>query len=84
MSGSRIRAEVRRPLQGARACLTTRHGKLRAVAKPLRDLVGLDVYEEATIDTDALGTFSGEIERVGTPVQVVPPTGRALRPGHRG
>jgi hypothetical protein len=46
------------------------HGKERAVALPLRAGVGLEVVVPAGMNTDALGTFTGEVERVGTPREV--------------
>lgn len=42
------------------------HGKRAAIAEPLARATGLRVEDSARIDTDALGTFSGEIARVGT------------------
>jgi hypothetical protein len=50
---------------GRRAVLATRHGKEHAVTEPLWATLGLSV-EVADVDTDALGTFTGEIERPGT------------------
>lgn len=41
------------------------HGKEAAVAPPFSDLLGVDVSVPGRIDTDALGTFTGEIERPG-------------------
>ena len=43
-------------------CLTTRHGKERALARPFRLGLGLTVVS-CPCDTDQLGTFSGEVER---------------------
>ena len=45
-------------------CLTTRHGKERALARPFRLGLGLKLVTSAC-DTDQLGTFSGEVERPG-------------------
>jgi hypothetical protein len=53
------------PYGGCRAVLATQHGKLGVVAPPLLKFVGL-VVETADVDTDALGTFSGERRRHGT------------------
>ena len=55
---------------GRKAALATKHGKERAIARPLRAGLGLTVTVEEDIDTDVLGTFTGEIERVGTPREV--------------
>lgn len=49
-----------------RAVLVTKHGKQRAIAPALEPL-GITL-EVLPIDTDAFGTFSGEIPRVGTPL----------------
>lgn len=51
---------------GVRAALATKHGKEEAIAGPLSSLAGIDVVVARGIDTDALGTFTGEVERRGT------------------
>lgn len=53
---------------GRRVVLTTKHGKADALALPLKAGLGL-ILNSAEVDTDLLGTFTGEIERVGTPVE---------------
>lgn len=55
------------PYVGQGAVLTTKHGKLRAIALPLRAGIGLQITTTTDIDTDQLGTFTGEVERTGTP-----------------
>ncbi len=55
---------------GRTVALGTRHGKERAFAPPLLRRLGLSVTL-ADIDTDQLGTFSGEVERQGTPRDTV-------------
>ncbi|MFM2044591.1 MAG: hypothetical protein RLY86_3167 [Pseudomonadota bacterium] len=57
-------------LRGRRVALGTLHGKERAIAPPLHRRLGLQVGVVA-IDTDALGTFTGEVERPGSPREVV-------------
>jgi hypothetical protein len=57
------------PYAGMVAALATMHRKEEAIAPPLAKL-GLTVAAAMGIDTDALGTFSGEIERVGTMLDV--------------
>jgi len=47
--------------------LTTKHNKSLAIAAPFFKKLGARVVENI-IDTDALGTFSGEVERYLTPV----------------
>lgn len=48
------------------AVLATMHGKEEAIAPVLRDRLGLIVSSAPDIDTDAPGTFTGEIPRAGT------------------
>ncbi len=54
------------PYAGLHAVLATMHGKEQAIAPVLRDRLGLTVSTAPGIDTDALGTFTGEIPRAGT------------------
>lgn len=60
----------RRPYRGRVVALATKHGKERAIGRPLQAALGLEVVVPPNLDTDALGTFSGEVERVGTPREV--------------
>ncbi len=48
---------------GRVAALATMHGKERAVAPPLLSRLGLALTVPAGLDTDRLGTFTGEVER---------------------
>lgn len=48
--------------------LATLHEKEKAIAPAFSDLLGMEVIK-AEIDTDVLGTFTGEIERKGTPLE---------------
>jgi hypothetical protein len=57
------------PYRGVSAALATKHEKEKIVA-PLFSSLGISL-QVPQIDTDVLGTFSGEIERVGTPKEVV-------------
>lgn len=52
------------PSAGRRICLTTLHGKERALARPFALGLGASL-EVSACDTNALGTFSGEVERLG-------------------
>lgn len=57
-----------RPLtkyRGRQAALATKHAKERAIARPLRAGLGLEVVVPPDIDTDVLGTFTGEVPREG-------------------
>lgn len=57
----------RHPYAACRAALGTMHGKGALMAPALAREVGLDVVE-IPVDTDALGTFSGEVPRRLAPV----------------
>lgn len=46
--------------------LVSKHGKERAIAPLLHEAFGMQVLVSEAIDTDRLGTFSGEIPRAGT------------------
>ncbi|MEP7210173.1 MAG: DUF6671 family protein [Alphaproteobacteria bacterium] len=52
--------------RGATAALATMHGKERAIAPAMRTCLGLKVITPPDLNTDALGTFTGEIPRIGT------------------
>ncbi|CAN5499248.1 hypothetical protein BH10CYA1_BH10CYA1_61740 [soil metagenome] len=55
--------------RGKTAVLTTKHEKFRPIGKPILAGLGMSLVCPEGIDTDSLGTFSGEIERTGTPLQ---------------
>lgn len=59
---------VRTPYKESTILLTTKHAKALAVAKPFLNILGANVLEYV-IDTDQLGTFSGEVERKGTALE---------------
>jgi hypothetical protein len=61
---------MRSPYNGATAALSTKHGKQAAIAPPLDAVLGLKVRVPPALDTDRLGTFTGEVARVGTPLEV--------------
>ncbi len=61
-------SQPRHPYAGLFAVLATKHDKVSLVGPALSDVVGMTVTE-AAVDTDTLGTFSGEVERRGTPWQ---------------
>lgn len=60
---------MRRPsvYAGRQITLTTKHGKDRVVSLPVRLGLEASLILPEGIDTDALGTFTGERQRVGTP-----------------
>lgn len=50
--------------------LATKHAKERVIARPFRAALGLAVVATPDLDTDMLGTFSGEVARVGSAREV--------------
>ncbi len=59
-----------RPYQGRTAVLATKHQKEKVVAGPLQEGAGIVLHVPPDLDTDSLGTFTGEVERLGTPRSV--------------
>ena len=55
---------------GRRAVLTTMHGKEEAIRPPFETLLGLRIEGSEGIDTDSLGTFTGEIAREGSMLDI--------------
>jgi hypothetical protein len=51
------------PYTNLRLGLATMHGKERAIAPPFRRVMGAEVVVAPNLDTDELGTFSGEVPR---------------------
>ncbi len=58
------------PYRGRKAALATKHQKERVLGPVLYNGVGLEIYVPSDLDTDALGTFTGEVDRTGTPREV--------------
>lgn len=56
---------------GRAAVIATKHGKERSLSLPLRWGLGVSVRPTTSLDTDLLGTFSGEVPRPGSPAEVV-------------
>ena len=54
------------PYTNKKVVLTSKHEKLRLVKPAFDEYVGCGLFE-VNLDTDQLGTFSGEIERVAPP-----------------
>ena len=57
---------MRKTYQEAKAALATMHGKEAAIGPAMQAHLGLSVVTPPDLDTDVLGTFTGEIPRVGT------------------
>ena len=72
MTGGSTRTEDRllSVYRNRRVVLSTKHEKERAVSLPLKAGLGMDVVVPEELDTDALGTFTGEIPRTGHPRDV--------------
>lgn len=56
------------PWPGGPAVLATMHGKQQAITPVVARFLGLEVGVAPGLDTDAFGTFSREVERIGTPL----------------
>ncbi|MEI6829341.1 MAG: DUF6671 family protein [Synechococcaceae cyanobacterium ELA445] len=54
------------PYRGQSLGLASRHGKERAIARPFRIALGLELVLAEGFDTDSLGTFSGERPRANS------------------
>lgn len=59
------------PYYGCKAALATMHGKDLAISPPLRKILQISIQIPEDINTDDLGTFTGEIERKGTPLETL-------------
>ncbi|MDA0843886.1 MAG: hypothetical protein O3C07_04085 [Bacteroidetes bacterium] len=55
---------------GRTLVVATMHGKEQVIAPILERSLGVKVLSENTFDTDQFGTFSGEVDRKGTPMEV--------------
>lgn len=58
------------PYRGRGVVLATKHAKHRQLARPFA-AIGMSLTVPEGLDTDVLGTFTGEIERPGPPREVV-------------
>ncbi len=56
--------------RGREAVLSTKHGKELVIGPPLMARLGLRLRVPLDLDTDTLGTFTGEVPRIGTPGEV--------------
>lgn len=69
-SSARESSGTDRPYAGRRIALATKHGKEAALAGPIRARLGAVLVVPPALDTDVLGTFTGEVERVGDSLAV--------------
>lgn len=58
------------PYMGKKAVLSTMHGKQQAIVQPFKKFLNISIQVPNKINTDVLGTFSGEIERELTPLKL--------------
>ena len=65
-SSNAIKPGLVHPYSGQTAVLTSKHQKLNQIAPPFAEHIGLGIVE-LDLDTDQLGTFTGEIERLNPP-----------------
>lgn len=56
------------PYAGRTAVLATKHDKLSLIGPPLTEAVGLQI-EVVGVDTDSLGTFTGDVPRRSPPLE---------------
>lgn len=63
--------EADHPYKNTAVAIVSKHSKEKAIAKPLRVATGCDILAYSDFDTDELGTFTGEIERAGSPEETV-------------
>ncbi len=66
ISGSRW-LDLEHPYAGRVAVLATKHGKLPLIGPPIEQATGMTV-RDVDVDTDTLGTFTGDIPRIETPL----------------
>ena len=67
----RIKRTQVHPFSGSHLVVTTLHQKGQVISGPFHRSLGVEVSDSTGIDTDQLGTFSGEIERKGGPKEIV-------------
>lgn len=51
--------------------VASRHDKAKAIARPMEKLLGVQLWSPPDLDTDQFGTFSGDVPRPGTPVEML-------------
>lgn len=55
--------------QGRKLVITSKHGKAASIGPVLEKALGVEIVVNEAVDTDQLGTFTGEIERTMTPLE---------------
>lgn len=59
------------PYKDRKVALSTMHEKQEAIGKPFKKILGVSIQVPEKMNTDVLGTFSGEIERENTPLETI-------------
>lgn len=57
--------------KGRKAVIATKHQKDKVIVPLVKNDLGLNCIVPPNLDTDKLGTFSGEVERIGDPLTVL-------------
>lgn len=57
--------------EGRTVAIVTKHGKEQVIAPLLKEGLGINQFVIPAVDTDQLGTFTGEIERMGSPIDAL-------------
>lgn len=60
---------AKHPYSQKEIALTTKHEKLKLIKPAFNEYIGCNIFE-VTLDTDQLGTFSGEVARVAPPREI--------------
>ncbi len=55
--------------QNRKLIIATKHQKESVIAPLLETQLGVQCFTDPSFDTDTLGTFSGEVERINTPLE---------------
>lgn len=63
--------------ESKKAVLASMHEKERVLSRPFKNHLGLTLFVNPSFDSDVFGTFTGEIERLGTPLEVAIKKARA-------
>lgn len=65
------------PLHGKRVAVATMHGKQAVLVPPLAGALALRAEMPANFDSDAFGTFTGDVPRLGSPLEAARRKARA-------
>ncbi|QLI82986.1 hypothetical protein HZU75_16475 [Chitinibacter fontanus] len=57
--------------EGRLVVVASRHDKAAAIARPMHKLLGVQLWSPPDLDTDQFGTFSGDVPRPGTPIEML-------------